>query len=89
MLKGLLADAGFKALGDAHIVAVEIGDEKRTSIIARRLLEKNVFVFSARYPTVPPGKAILRIGMTAMHDENDIRFFAKLLKETYDDEFYG
>ena len=87
LLKGRLAEAGFKTSGHAHIVAVEIGDEKKTFRISKRLLEKNVFVFSARYPTVPPGKAILRLGMTALHDENDIRFFVRKLKEIYDDEF--
>ncbi len=87
LAKRLLAEENFKIFGDAHIIAIEIGDEKKTVRISRRLLEKNIFVFSARYPTVAPGKAILRLGMTAVHDENDIRFFVKQLKDIRDDEF--
>jgi len=36
---------------------------------------------SARYPTVPLGRAILRIGMTALHGEEDVNHFILSLKE--------
>ena len=85
-LKDCLTEAGFKAIGDAHIIAVEIGKEQEASRISRRLLERGVYVLSVRYPTVPQGKAILRLSMTAMHDESDIRYFVDQLQEIVDHE---
>jgi len=67
--------------GDAHILALEIGDEQKAWEISNRLREKGIFVLSARYPTVPLGKAILRIGMTALHREEDVNCFTQSLKE--------
>jgi 8-amino-7-oxononanoate synthase len=85
-LKDCLTETGFKAIGDAHIIAVEIGKEQEASRISRRLLERGVYVLSVRYPTVPQGKAILRLSMTAMHDESDIRYFVDQLQEIVDHE---
>jgi 8-amino-7-oxononanoate synthase len=85
-LKDCLAEAGVTTAGDAHIVTVEIGDEQKASRISRRLLKRGVYVLSARYPTVPQGKAILRLSMTAMHDESDIRYFVDQLQEIADHE---
>ncbi len=79
MKKGLM-DEGFKVKGDAHILALEIGEENRAAETARRLFEKNIFVFPARYPTVPVNKAIFRIGMTAMHTKEDVKYFIDMLK---------
>ncbi len=80
MKEGLLA-AGFKAKGDAHIIALETGDEMSTVRISERLLDKDIFTFPVRYPTVPLGKAMLRIGMTALHEEEDVNYFINSLKE--------
>lgn len=83
MKEGLLAN-GFRVSGDAHILAVEIGDEARTAQLSRRLLDKGIFVLSARYPTVPLQRAILRISMTALHEEADIDMFIKTVTETHE-----
>jgi 8-amino-7-oxononanoate synthase len=64
---------GFRVTGDAHILAIEIGDETKAVNTARKLLEKNIFVLPARYPTVPLHRSILRIGVTALHEEKDIK----------------
>ncbi len=82
-LKEDLMREGFKVNGDAHILALEIGDEDRAVEVSRSLLDKNIFVLPARYPTVPMGKAILRIGMTASHTEDDVTLFINSIKETY------
>lgn len=76
-----LRSEGFKVSGDAHILAVEIGEESRAVEVSRALLERGYFVFPARYPTVPLHKAILRIGMTALHSVKDVRSFISELKE--------
>jgi len=83
LTKESLVYEGFCVKGDAHILAVEIGDESRALEISRKLLEKNIFVSPARYPTVPLHKAILRIGMTALHSDEDVRKLVSSLKEVY------
>ncbi len=75
----------FTVTGDAHIVAVEIGDEALSAVVSARLFEKGIFVFPARFPTVPLGKAILRISLTALHTKEDTQTFAAALKEAYEE----
>lgn len=82
-MKESLTDAGFQARGDAHILAVEIGEEARAAAVAGDLFEKDIFAFPARYPTVPVGRAILRIGMTALHTEEDVLRLVGALREVY------
>lgn len=83
MKQGLRAN-GFSVSGDAHILAVEIGDEPRSTELSQRLLEKGIFVLSARYPTVPLRRAILRISMTAMHEQSDIDLFVGTVTEEHE-----
>ncbi len=83
LTKESLVYEGFCVKGDAHILAIEIGDESRALEISRKLLGKDIFVLPARYPTVPLHKAILRIGLTALHTEGDVRKLVSVLKEVY------
>ena len=83
LMKEGLRQEGFQVKGDAHILALEIGDEAEAVKVSRSLLKKDIFVLPARYPTVPMGKAILRIGMTALITEDDVRGFINTLKEVH------
>lgn len=74
-MKTRLKSLGLVVKGDAHIIAVEIGDENKAVEISKKLLEQNIFVFVARYPTVPLNKAILRISMSALHNKKDVDSF--------------
>ena len=74
---------GFRVTGDAHILAMEIGGEEKAAAVSQRLLADGIFVLPARYPTVPRGRAILRISLTALHDERDMALFIQKLKEIY------
>ncbi len=65
---------GFSITGNAHIICIQIGDEKRSSRISQALMERGIFLPAIRYPTVPLGKAILRISLTAMHKKEDIEY---------------
>lgn len=78
-----LVRSGFNVSGDAHILAVEIGDERQALETARKLLNQGIFVLPARFPTVPLQKAILRISLTAMHQPEDLDFFIRTLKEIH------
>ena len=83
-MKEGLKEKGFRVTGDAHILALEIGEEARSAALAKYLLEKDIFVLPARYPTVPLGRAILRISMTAMHEKADTDLFARTVMEGYE-----
>jgi 8-amino-7-oxononanoate synthase len=80
-LKTALSAAGFGVSGDAHILAVEIGEERSATAMARRLLARGIFVLPARYPTVPLHRAILRISLTALHTQADGETLVAALKE--------
>ena len=82
-MKEELGREGFRVAGDAHILAVEIGEEALAAAVSAGLVQSGVFAFPARYPTVPLGKAILRVSMTALHTEEDITLFIASLKEAY------
>jgi 8-amino-7-oxononanoate synthase len=82
-MKDRLLSEGFHVSGDAYILAVEVGEEARTVALSQRLLERNILVLAARYPTVPFHRAILRIGLTALHEEKDVVSFIENLKDAY------
>ena len=80
-----LKKAGFTVGGDAHIISVEIGSEKKAAALCARLFEMGLFVFSARFPTVPLNKSILRISMTAEHTQADVDALAAGIRKAKDD----
>jgi len=82
-LRRTLVGEGFDVLGDAHILAVRVGDEQTAVQMARRLYAQGIFLLPARYPTVPLGKAILRVSMTALFRQEDLDRFVRALKEAH------
>jgi len=81
-MKECLRQEGFRVRGDAHILSVEIGEEEKTVAVAKGLLNNDIFVLPARFPTVPIRRAILRISMTALHTEEDVALFISKIKQT-------
>ncbi len=84
LMKHGLRQEGFQVTGDAHILAIEIGEEDRAVAVARGLLKKDIFALPARFPTVPLHRAILRISMTALHTEADVAYFISKIREVYE-----
>ena len=82
--KTSLGTRGFKVAGDAHILAIEIGDEEKTVKTTKELQKKNIFTFPARFPTVPLGRAIIRISLTSMHSKEDILHLCTELSDCVD-----
>ena len=82
-LKKELTRAGFEVAGDAQILSVLIGDAAKSSEISANLMDKGFYVFPARYSTVPIGRAILRISLTALHTEEDVTAVVQALKEEF------
>jgi len=85
-IKEKLKNAGFDiGHSQAPITPVIIGDEKKTSKMADRLNEEGVFVQGITYPTVPLGKARIRVMVSAIHSKEDLDFgiekFIKIGKE--------
>ena len=72
---------GLTVEGEAHILSIFVGREEKSLRLARRLFEKGMVVFPARYPTVPQGRAILRISLTAVLAKEDL---LRLIREIRD-----
>ncbi len=67
------------------ITPVMLGDEKITQEFSRRLFEEGVFATAIAYPTVPLGKARIRVMISAAHRKEDLdaglAAFAKVGRE--------
>ena len=67
------------------ITPVMLYDEKLSSTFSSRLFEEGVFAQSIGFPTVPRGKARIRVMISASHSESDLDYalerFKKIGKE--------
>jgi len=72
-LKSALADLGFDTgHTQTPIIPVMLGDAQLAQKFSRRLFENGVFAMAIGYPTVPPGKARIRVMNTAAHSQADL-----------------
>ncbi len=69
---GLKAAGFVLAPAGSAILPVILGDEKKALGAFKTLLSKGIFIPAVRYPTVPKGKARLRITVSAAHTPKDI-----------------
>jgi len=68
-----MKDAGFDiGHSETPITPVFIFDEAKTVLFSKKLLEKGVFVSPIIFPTVPKGKARLRVMVTAAHTKSQL-----------------
>ena len=58
--------------GESPIIPVVFGDELKTLKAAEFLLREGFLIPAVRYPTVPRGKARLRVTVSSIHSEEDI-----------------
>lgn len=69
---------GMKRLGfdtgasETPITPVMLGDAQLAQNFSRALFDKNVFAMAIKYPTVPQGKARLRVMISAAHSQQDL-----------------
>lgn len=56
------------------ITPVMIGEARDASELSSKLLEEGVFAQSIGYPTVPRGKARIRVMISALHSQKDLDF---------------
>jgi len=67
--------AGFDTgKSETPITPVMLGEAKTAQQFSRRLFEEQVFAMAIGYPTVPLGKARLRVMISATHSEQDLDF---------------
>ncbi len=84
--KSKMKEAGFDTgHSETPITPVIIGDAKLSSQLSAKLFEEDVFAQSIGYPTVPKGKARIRVMISAAHSKEDLDFaiekFVKVGKE--------
>jgi len=74
MFKSAMTDAGFDiGHSETPITPVMLGDEKVAREFSRRLFdEQDVFAQAIAYPTVPRGKARIRVMISAAHTADDL-----------------
>ncbi len=56
------------------ISPVIVGDEQRTQALSRALFERGVFATAIAFPTVPLGKARIRVMISAAHSGEDLEY---------------
>ena len=78
----LLKEANFDIIDSVHpIVPVMLYDEITAAEMAKRMMEKGVYVVAFSYPVVPKGKARIRTQVCATHTKEDIDYIVKCFKE--------
>jgi glycine C-acetyltransferase len=71
--KQRMRDAGFDTgRSETPITPVMLGDAKVAQQFSRRLFEEDVFAMAIGFPTVPMGKARIRVMISATHSEADL-----------------
>lgn len=78
-----LVEMGFDCAGSAGaIMPIMIGKNKLTMEFSRKLFERGLFIQGVRPPTVPEGKARLRLTITASHTKDDLERLLVVMEET-------
>jgi glycine C-acetyltransferase len=73
--KKKMRDAGFNTgASETPITPVLLGEAKTAQEFSRRLFERKVFAMAIGFPTVPMGKARIRVMISATHSEQDLDF---------------
>jgi glycine C-acetyltransferase len=77
-----LVNAGYDIINGIHpIVPIMLYDEKTAVEVAKRMLEKGVYVVAFSFPVVPKGKARIRTQVSASHTKEDIDYIVKCFIE--------
>lgn len=66
------------------IIPIVLGEEKQALRVCEALLERGILIPAIRYPTVPKGKARLRLTVSASHEDRDFNRLFRELKAIQD-----
>jgi len=75
LMKNGLSALGIQNESRSPIIPIIIGDEAATVETSQKLYARGIFVPAIRFPTVPKGRARLRVTVTAAHEQPDIEQF--------------
>ena len=67
--------------GGTPIIPVMLYDEYKAVEMAKRMMEKGVYVVAFSYPVVPKGKARIRTQLSAALSEEDILYIVDCFKQ--------
>jgi len=67
--------------GGTPIIPVMLYDEHKAVEMAKRMMDKGVYVVAFSYPVVPKGKARIRTQLSAAFDEKDILYIAECFRQ--------
>ena len=82
LMRELLSREGIEGLdGATPIIAVPVGAKRKVAQAARMLLDRGIVVYPVVSPAVPPGRCLLRISVTALHEEAHLDVIAKAVGE--------
>jgi glycine C-acetyltransferase len=71
--RAAMTAAGFAIRPGVHpIVPIMLGDAKVAVDVARRLLERGIYVIGFSFPVVPKGQARIRVQLSAGHSTDDV-----------------
>ncbi|MCB0367055.1 MAG: pyridoxal phosphate-dependent aminotransferase family protein [Bdellovibrionaceae bacterium] len=78
-----LWDMGFDDVpgGDTPIIPVPVGGDVRTLMAGRKLLDLGVYVNSVLFPAVPKGQGILRLSLSATHEDAEVYLLLQALRD--------
>jgi len=66
---------------ETPITPVMLGEAKKAWEFSKRLFDEKVFAQAISYPTVPHGKARIRVMISALHTKNDLDFALNAFKK--------
>ena len=79
-----LRDMGLEApFYGTPIIPIMVYKEEKAVEIRERLLREGIFLQAIRYPTVPLGKARLRLTVSLRYKEEDLKLFFEILKKVF------
>ncbi|MDZ4821765.1 MAG: glycine C-acetyltransferase [Planctomycetota bacterium] len=77
-----IAAAGFDIVPGTHpIVPIMLGDAHLAAGMAQKLLAEGIYVIGFSYPVVPEGKARIRVQVSAVHSEADLKCAVEAFKK--------
>ncbi len=77
-----IVQTGLKVLPGEHpITPIMLGDAALAQEMARRMLEKGVYIIGFSYPVVPQGQARIRTQVSAAHTREDLDFAVERFAE--------
>ena len=80
-----MTGAGFDILPGTHpITPIMLGDARRATEMASRLLEAGVYVIAFSYPVVPKNQARIRVQLSASHSREDLEFAVRTFIQVRD-----